>query len=116
MCYRHIHQSNPAYAVSSFSLITGTTDLQKHLYTEHVEKWVTACDNLKIQITSAAAIQAIRKFCQEPVDTSLESEHTEYSKEAFVEGILHFIVGDDQVSAYFLTFSKINVSLGYQCC
>ena len=81
-----------------------------------MEKWVTACDNLNISITSAAAIQAIKKFHQEPVDTSLEFEHTEYSKEAFVKEILHFIVGDNQVSAYFLTFSKINVSLGYQCC
>ena len=63
-----------------------------------------------------AAIQAIKFFFQEPVDTSLESECIEYSKGAFVEGILHFIVGDDQVSAYFLTFSKIDVSLGYQCC
>ena len=48
----------------------------------------------------AAAIQAIENFCQEPFDTSLESESIEYSKEAFVKKILQFIVGDDQVSAF----------------
>jgi len=116
MCYRHIHKSDPAYAVSAFSLVTGTTNLRKHLYNEHLEQWVTTCDDLKIEITAQAAIPAVKQFRQEPVDTPLESERPEYSKEAFVEAILEFIVGDDQVSAYFLISSKINVGLGYQCC
>jgi len=49
-------------------------------------------------------------------NTPLESECPKYSKEAFVEAILEFIVGDDQVCAYFLISGKINLSPGYQCC
>jgi len=48
-------------------------------------------------------------------DTPLQSECPEYFKEAFVEVILEFIVGDDQVCAYFLISIKINIGLGYQC-
>jgi hypothetical protein len=116
MCYRHIHESNPSHTVADFSLVTGTSNLRKHLYNEHLEQWVTSCDDLKIEITAQAAIPAVKKFRQEPVDTPLESERPEYSKEAFVEAILEFIVGDDQVCAYFPISIKINISLGYQCC
>ncbi|KAF8225786.1 hypothetical protein L208DRAFT_1304945, partial [Tricholoma matsutake] len=62
----------------------------------HIEEWVTGCDDLKIKITAQAALPAIRKFCAEPEPTSLEVEHQEYTKEAFVEAILEFTVGDDQ--------------------
>ncbi|KAF8230366.1 hypothetical protein L208DRAFT_1019944, partial [Tricholoma matsutake] len=58
--------------------------------------WVTGCDDLKGKITAQSALPAIHKFCAEPEPTSLEMEHKEYTKEAFVEAILGFNVGDDQ--------------------
>ena len=116
MYYRHIHESKPTHTISTFSRTTGTSNLRKHLYNDHLEQWVTSCDDLKIEITAKAAIPLVKSFCQEPADTPLESECPKYSKEAFVEAILEFIVGDDQVCAYFLISGKINVSPGYQCC
>jgi hypothetical protein len=116
MCYRHVHESNPSHEVATFSLITDTSNLQKHLYNEHLEQWVTSCDSSNIEITAQAALPAVKQSCQESVDAPLESECPEYSKEAFAEAILEFIIGDDQVCAYFLIFSKTNISLGYQCC
>lgn len=116
MCYRRIHNSNPSHAVSDFSLETGTSNLRKHLYTEHLGQWVASCDDLKIEITAQAALPAVKKFRQGPVDTPLEAECVEYSKEAFVEAILEFIVGDDQVCAYFSFSRNTNIRLGYQCC
>ena len=93
----------------------GTSNLRKHLYNDHLEQWVTACDDLEIEITAQAAIPFVKKFRQEPADTPLESEHPEYTKEAFVEAMIEFIVGDDQVCPDFLIYVKINISLGYQC-
>ena len=116
MYYRHIHESKPTHTISTFSHTTGTLNLWKHLYNDHLEQWVTSCDNLKIEIIAKAAIPFVKSFRQEPADTPLESEHLKYSKEAFVEAILEFIVGDDQVCAYFPISGKINVSPGYQCC
>jgi len=77
--------------------MTSTLNLRKHLYSEHIEEWVTGCDNLKIKITAEAALPAICKFHAEPEPTSLEAECQEYTKEAFVEAIFKFIVGDDEV-------------------
>ena len=77
--------------------MTSTSNLRKHLYSDHIEEWVTACDDLKIKIIAKAALPAVHKFHDEPGVTPLESERQEYTKEAFVEAILEFIVGDDQV-------------------
>ena len=54
-----------------------------------------------LDIVAAAAVEAICKFCKEPATTPLESEHPQYSKEAFTDALVDFIVGDDQV-CYFL--------------
>ena len=55
-------------------------------------------------MTAAAAVEAVRKFCKEPATTSLESEHPQYSKEAFIDAIVDFVVGDDLVGFYFISF------------
>jgi hypothetical protein len=114
-CYRHVHESNPSHTVADFSLTTGTSNLRKHLYNDHLEQWVSSCDSLGVKITAQAALPFVKKFRQEPADTPLESEHPPYSKEAFVEAILEFIVGDDQVCAYLLISIKIDISSGHQC-
>jgi hypothetical protein len=67
------------------------------LYSEHIAEWVTGCDDLNIKITAQAALPAVREFHNEPEPTSLEGECQEYIKEAFVEAILEFVVGDDQI-------------------
>jgi hypothetical protein len=98
--------------------MTSTSNLRKHLYSEHIEEWVTGCDDLKIKITAEAALPAVRKFRAEPEPTSLEAEHQEYTKEAFVEAILEFIVGDDQVCFVLSNLSccNINITSVYQYC
>jgi hypothetical protein len=80
-----------------FAMTTGTGSLRKHLSGEHIEKWVTSYDDLDINITAEGALPAVYEFCVEPEPTLLEGKHQEYTKEAFVEAILEFIVGDDQV-------------------
>jgi len=64
---------------------------------DHIEDWVASCDDLKISITAAAAVEAVNKFHREPATTSLESERPQYSKEAFIDAIVDFVVGDDLV-------------------
>ena len=73
---------------------------------------------MKIKITAQAALPAVCKFHAEPEPTSLEAEHQEYTKEAFVEAILKFIVGDDQVCFILSNLSccNINITSVYQYC
>lgn len=77
--------------------------MRKHLFSDHIEKWITSCEKLNISITAAAAVEAIRQFRNEPATTSLESERPQYSKEAFKDAVVDFIVGDDQ-AFYFILF------------
>ena len=74
-CFRQAHKSKSSHAIASFGITTSTSNLRKHLYSEHIEEWVTGCDDLKIKITAQAALPAVRKFCAEPEPTSLEAEH-----------------------------------------
>ena len=79
------------------SLQVPQTCKNKHLYGDHVKDWVTSCESLKIPITATAALAAISKFHNELVATPLEAEQPQYSKEAFIDAIVDFVVGDDQV-------------------
>ena len=64
---------------------------------------------MNISITARDAVEAIREFhnLPPPAPNSKSNEHPEYSKEAFIEAIVEFIVGDDQVCSYFLTYYTI---------
>ena len=102
--YRDIHITDPSH-VTEFGVTTSTSNLQKHLFTDHIAKWITSCKNLNISITAAAAVEAIHMFRKEPATTSLESERPQYSKEAFNDALVNFLVGDDQVCFLLLFYN-----------
>lgn len=90
--------------------------MRKHLYSVHLDEWVTTCDQLHIPINSNAAAEYVRNFRNEPPSTSLESERPEYSKEAFIDAIVDFVVGDDQVCGKFhLIFKRSNQCTVSEC-
>jgi hypothetical protein len=64
--------------------------------------WVKACDSLKIPIRGDKANRVVRKFQNLPEPTDLEANRQDFSKEAFVDAITEFIVGDDQVCKFFI--------------
>jgi len=97
LVYRQAHKTNPSHHISDFGLTTSTSGLWKHLFMDHIEDWVASCDDLKIPITAAAAVEAVHKFHREPATTSLESECPQYSKDTFMDAIVDFVVGDDLV-------------------
>ena len=85
--HRKLQQTNPKQDISVFKLTTGISNLCKHLFSFHINQWVTCCDDLKISITAKHALAAVHKFRDEPPDTSMESECPEYTKEGFVEAL-----------------------------
>jgi hypothetical protein len=68
---------------------------------EHIKEWIDSCQKFNIHITTAAALEAIREYHKESADTPLESECPQYSKEAFIDAIVDFVVGDDLVQFLF---------------
>lgn len=95
--YRQTHAADPSHHISTFKDTTSTSTMRKHLFTDHVAEWVKSCEDLSIPITAPPALKAIQKFRKEPAATPLESERPQYSKEAFIDAIVDFVVGDDQV-------------------
>ena len=106
--FRKAHSVDETREIKVFGVNTSTTVMRKHFYSAHLDEWVTTCDQLHIPITSNAAAEHVCNFRKEPVPTSLESEWPEYSKEAFIDAIVDFVVGDDQVCGKFYLIFKIS--------
>lgn len=88
-----------------FASSTSSGVLRKHLYEHHVDAWVEGCDKLNIPIKAKEAskyVDAYRARKGQRTGASSSSEpgqkRTEFSQEAFVDALVEFIVGDDQVS------------------
>jgi hypothetical protein len=94
---RKEHRANEKHHVTSFGSGTGGTNIKKHFYTEHIADWVQGCEDKGCKITGAPAQHAVRRFKKLPEPTDLEAERTQFSKEAFVDALAEFVVGDDQV-------------------
>lgn len=85
-----------------FGLKTGTDVLRRHLYEEHPDSWISGCDRLHIPITAKGAQRAVTEYRnRQGQSTSHGSSNPKvgrsFSQEAFVDAIVEFIVGDDQV-------------------
>jgi hypothetical protein len=95
---RQAHAVDADHVISAFGSRTATGTLRRHLFEAHVEAWVTACDDRNIEITAQEAQPAIDAYRKLPGKTVLEDSRPEYSKEAFIDALVEFIVADDQVS------------------
>ena len=90
-------ESTPTYAPS-----TSTTGLCNHLVAEHLEEWVDSCDKLNIKITVKEARTHVDKLWQRRGQHVPEAPspgiRKQYSNEVFIDTIVAWIVGNDQVS------------------
>ena len=102
---RQEHSIHPHIKVRPFSKATGTTVLRNHLASEHVASWVDTCDKFKIPIKAQVAQKAVNDYRQKRGQPQAPSNGSqvppppihEYSREAFVDAIVEWIVADDQV-------------------
>jgi hypothetical protein len=85
-------------------LKTSTGVLRKHLYEQHADEWISGCDQLKIPINAKEAQPAVAEYRRrhgQHSGTSGGSGQTKsrrsFTHEAFVDAIVEFIIGDDQV-------------------
>jgi hypothetical protein len=107
---RQEHTSNSHVKIRSFKTTTGTTILRSHLANEHIENWVRTCDKFEISITAQVAQKAVNAYRQRHGQPQESTDHDgsegpvprvrEYSRQAFVDAIVEWIVADDQVSPF----------------
>ncbi|KAF5347876.1 hypothetical protein D9757_013414 [Collybiopsis confluens] len=84
---------------------TGTDGRRQHLIKNHHDEWIESCITLDIALTAGPAKVALqdyqsRKGLAEPsvpfTSTSQSLPHGPFSKEAFVDSLMIWIVADDQ--------------------
>lgn len=102
---RYQHTTHPHIQATQYSLKTSTGVLRKHLYECHADAWITGCDQKKIPITAKEAQLAVAEYRQrhgqQSSGTSEQSKNTRpFSQQAFLDAIVEFIVGDDQVRSF----------------
>jgi hypothetical protein len=96
---RHIATTKPAHKITKFGASSATSTLRRHLAEEHLYLWVSGCDNLNIKIqakTVQKAVDEYRKARGQPTAPHAPDRQP-YSNAGFVDAIVEFIVGDDQV-------------------
>jgi hypothetical protein len=85
---------------------TSTANYRYHLFTNHLDEWVSRCDKKDINITAKTALPFLNKYRlkhgQQPIQ--IQSIHCiPYSPEALVDAISEFIIATSQV----ITFSAL---------
>jgi hypothetical protein len=85
-------ETDPNHQVATFGSSTGISNLRLHLVNIHLEEWTKSCADMGIPITAAIALNKLQGN-----ETEI-TEHPMYSKEAFVDALVDFVVGNDLVS------------------
>lgn len=101
---RHEKKLVPSYHVTAFRKCTATGTIRRHLYENHLPEWVQICDRLRIPITAKLAVPLVEEYrlAQDPsyVEARPEDLRREFTKEAFVEAVVEWIISDDQVCGF----------------
>lgn len=78
--------------------------MRRHLAYAHTGAWILGCDQLQIKITASEVREVVRQYREDQGqdwDTILtrdsELPRTQFTKEHFVDGLVRWISGDDQV-------------------
>ena len=68
---------------------------------EHIDMWLSICNQKGIKDTEKSVARKVEAYCTshgELVEQDSEATWQQYSKEAFVDAVLEWIVTDNQVS------------------
>ncbi|KAF8986458.1 hypothetical protein BDQ17DRAFT_1259637, partial [Cyathus striatus] len=95
-----LQKSQPTHRISHYKLSTTTGILRRHLANIHLDHWIPACDQLKITIGRSAEINSLidahREKHNENPTAKASPKRQPFSKEAFVEALVDWVVSDDQ--------------------
>ena len=61
--------------------------------------WVSICDKEGIKITASSVAKRVAAYCEEcgQIPETDNTTHQKFSKEAFIDAIVEWMVADDQV-------------------
>ena len=83
--------------------------MQKHLANEHIEWWVSICNQEGIKITASTVQWQVEAYCtacgqpSEDLESKSGATQQKYSREAFVDAVVEWVVVDEQVQLFYFT-------------
>lgn len=89
---------------------TSTGTLCSHLANDHRDEWISSCDRAGITIKSQSVQGIVEAYCNEhgeEFNRTQEGSWPSFSREAFVNAIVAFIIADDQVSWLIISLKPI---------
>jgi hypothetical protein len=91
-----------SFVVQTYGSKTGTTVLRTHLCNEHLGPWVDGCDRFKIPIVAKTFQDRVDEYRKANGSSHARQEDPAlptraYSREAFIDAIVEWIISDDQV-------------------
>ena len=100
--FSHDNSADRWCKVTSYSITTSTSSLHNHLLRDHIDEWIPSCDKLKIKCQGGPCMQEkVDSWRQahggDEFQQTKERTHKTFSKKAFVDAIVEFIIVDDQV-------------------
>ena len=117
-----MHTLGKLDSVQKYSGGTSTTGLHNHLAIEHLEEWVDSCGQFNIKISGKEAKVLVAnlqqrhgKHVQEPAVPGEWQGRQPYSNEAFIDAIVAWIVGDDQVHLVLLLLGNTAYIITVYC-
>ena len=96
---RHEHAANLWKNIHDFTKGTESTSLWKDLASEYIEMWISIYNKKGIKITMGGVAKYVAAYCEEcgEIPETDNTTHQKFSKEAFVDAIVEWMVADDQV-------------------
>jgi hypothetical protein len=96
---------DPTFVVQTYGPKTGTTVLRAHLCNEHMGHWVEGCDKFKIPINAKLFQGRVDEYRKQNGGSQARQEDPTlptraYSREAFIDAIVEWIIADDQVCVH----------------
>ena len=108
--------------VKTFSLTTGSSNLREHLVDCHHDEWVKSCLDLGLTIKGKDGMAAKAVYEAEHLggyltnpSLVLSEDCPRFSREAFIDGLIEWIIANDQVCTASYVSQMLNSCIVHQC-
>ena len=101
--HRKLHQNDCSIKVHPYAESTASGPLHAHLLNRHAQEWVEACQEQNIALRGKEGEEALAKVSGVPVNHQAEA-WAPFTQDNFLDALVQFIVGTDQVFLLFLYF------------
>lgn len=83
--------------------------MRKHLFDNHIQKWIDECEKLHIKITAKEALKAIAAHLGVKAESQIQRPR--FTQERFINGLAELIFAHDLVCVIYSFSSQILLNI-----